>query len=117
MGNCGRAGSLGGARRLAVVRRREKFAVGVNKRRRAPASERHMLLQRNFETIRPLAPHINVAHPRQLFETGARALEVERKEVALDFPDDNGLDLFDRYMRKLMRNEHFAQRKSGEPYR
>src|SRR5208282_30240 len=57
-------------RQHTVIGCSEHFAVNVDQRIVAPARERHLLLERNADAIRPLAPHVGSAHPRQPFKPG-----------------------------------------------
>jgi hypothetical protein len=67
--------------------------VRVYERILRPARERHVLLQRHLQAVRPHAPHRRAAHPRELLEPRTQIVRRDGEEVAGDATRGSSLDL------------------------
>src|SRR5271170_6822111 len=98
-------------RQHTIVSCSEYFTVNVDQRIIAPARERHLLLERNVDAIRPLASHVGRAHPRQSLKPGAQPLQIQREEVAGNVLSGDFLDLIARNMYQRVAHTQLMQRK------
>src|SRR5438874_4257855 len=83
-----------------------------------PARERHVLLDRNLEPIRPRSPYRRLAHPGQALERGTQLLNACREEVAAAEARHTGLDAAARRLIERavqLQRAHREERRMREP--
>jgi hypothetical protein len=97
-------------RKRGVAARNEALAISVDQCIVAPAGEGDMLLQRDFQSVGPYAPHPGLADPGQLLDARAHRCDVGGEEIPADAPANRSFDLLRFGPVAFTCNDDLAQR-------